>query len=167
MDYSEDMFGLKGKTIVITGGGGVIAKAVAEAYLRSGAQVSLWNRSEHSMIENAGKLAEAVPGAAERIQTLVVDTGKVEDVREGLGKTIERFGHVNVLVNGVGGNRGKGAFTDIDISEFESLLSLNLTAGVVVPTKVFASWWIDQGSPGTIINFSSMSSYIPLSGVGA
>ena len=50
---------------------------------------------------------------------------------------------------------------------FEFVLRLNLVAGLMVPTKVFASYWIDKKVKGAIINMASMASYIPLSGVWA
>jgi NAD(P)-dependent dehydrogenase (short-subunit alcohol dehydrogenase family) len=72
-----------------------------------------------------------------------------------------------VLINGVGGNRGKSRFTDVDVAQFEEVLRLNLTAGLLVPTKAFASRWLEVHVEGAIINIASMSSYIPLSGVWA
>lgn len=167
MDYTNQMFSLEGKTIVITGGGGIIAKAVAEAYLKAGANVSLWNRSEASMENNASALKAEISGAEDRLQTVHADTGSEDAVTAGLAETVARFGSVDILVNGVGGNKGKGPFTEIDIAQFESILRLNLTAGLVIPTKVLASWWIEQKMSGNIINFSSMTSYTPLSGVWA
>jgi len=44
---------------------------------------------------------------------------------------------------------------------------MNLVAGLMVPTKVFARYWIEEQIKGNIINLASMSSYKPLSGVWA
>jgi NAD(P)-dependent dehydrogenase (short-subunit alcohol dehydrogenase family) len=70
-----------------------------------------------------------------------------------------------ILINGVGGNRGTSSFIDVDVDLFEDILHLNLTAGLLVPTKVFSSRWIEMNIQGSIINIASMSSFIPLSGV--
>lgn len=70
-----------------------------------------------------------------------------------------------ILINGVGGTRGKCSFVDIDLEKFDKVIKLNLLAGLVVPTKVFAGHWIEQNIKGSTINIASMSSYLPLSGV--
>jgi NAD(P)-dependent dehydrogenase (short-subunit alcohol dehydrogenase family) len=167
MQYLNDMFGLTGKTVVITGGGGAIASALAEAYLKAGAQVSLWNRSSTSM-ENVSKSLKATfPGAHKTLQTVLADTGNETETQKALEVCIDHFGSVDILVNGVGGNKGKGAFVDTDIDQFKTVMELNLVAGLLVPTKVITTWWIKKDMPGSIINLSSMASYTPLSGVWA
>jgi NAD(P)-dependent dehydrogenase (short-subunit alcohol dehydrogenase family) len=70
-------------------------------------------------------------------------------------------------VNTAGGNRGKAAFVETDMAQFEFVLKLNLVAGLMVPTKVVCKHWIAKGVKGAIINMASMGSYIPLSGVWA
>jgi NAD(P)-dependent dehydrogenase (short-subunit alcohol dehydrogenase family) len=50
---------------------------------------------------------------------------------------------------------------------FRFVLQLNLVAGLMVPTKIFAAWWIERKIRGSIINITSMASYLPLSGVWA
>jgi NAD(P)-dependent dehydrogenase (short-subunit alcohol dehydrogenase family) len=70
-------------------------------------------------------------------------------------------------VNGVGGNKGKSPFVDMDEAIFAEVLSLNLLAGLVTPTRAFARYWIARGIKGDVINMSSMTSYKPLSGVWA
>jgi len=165
--YLKDLFGLQDKVAVITGGGGVIAGALAEAYLKAGAKVALWNRSTESMENVASAVLQAVPGAEDSIKTILADTGSEEAVGKALKATVDHFGSIDILVNGVGGNKGKGPFVDIDADQFQAILNLNLVAGLVIPTKVITSWWIEHKIQGTIINFSSMTSYIPLSGVWA
>lgn len=50
---------------------------------------------------------------------------------------------------------------------FETALRLNLVAGLMIPTKVVGAYWIGRKIKGSIINMTSMSSYLPLSGVWA
>ena len=59
MSYVEDLFGLTGKTIAITGGGGVIAGAMADALLKAGGRVSLWAHHKESAEAAAARLAAA------------------------------------------------------------------------------------------------------------
>lgn len=169
MNYLDTMFSYEGKTIAITGGGGAIAGAMSEAFLRAGARVALWGHRLES-VEAAKQRLLGLPGlegAAPRILAVVVDANSEEAVRNALDVTAAGLGGPHVLVNAAGGNKGKSIFTAIDVPLFEDVLRLNLIAGLVVPTKVTAAFWIEKGIRGNIINMASMSSYIPLSGVWA
>ena len=169
MTYLEEMFSLEGKTVAITGGGGVIAGAMSESFLRAGGKVALWD-IKLEFAEAARQRLAALPGlsdAADRILPVEVDALSEVSVRKALEATAAGLGGPHVLVNAAGGNKGKSAFLEIDVPLFEDILRLNLVAGLVVPTKVTVAYWIEKGIRGTIINMASMGSYIPLSGVWA
>ena len=166
MKYVDQMFGFSGKTVAITGGGGVLAGAVTEAFLRAGANVALWDIAAEALSQAVQRL----PGEADmrdRLITVVTDTAVEESVKEAVNTTESRFGSLDVLINTAGGNRGKCPFVETDMEQFEFVLRLNLVAGLMVPTKVVASHWIEHGVRGAIINFASMTSYVPLSGIWA
>lgn len=167
MDFVEQLFGLKGKTIVITGGGGVIAGAMAKALSNSGAKVSLWGRGRSKPMEEVVREMEERTGVSGAFHGVKVDTGKTEEVKEALEKTEKEFGTPEVLINGVGGNIGKSSFIEADMETFRKVLEMNLIAGFMIPTQVFASYWIERKIEGSVINMASMASYIPLSGVWA
>jgi NAD(P)-dependent dehydrogenase (short-subunit alcohol dehydrogenase family) len=166
MDYLEQMFGLKGTVTAITGGGGVIAGALAEALLKAGGSVSLWD-IEQRFADAAKERLAASTGAGDRILALTADTTDEASVRTAVEKTEKGLGGMHVLINCAGGNRGKSAFLEMDVKQFEEILRLNLVAGLVVPTKVAAARWIENKTKGCIINMASMSSFVPLSGVWA
>jgi NAD(P)-dependent dehydrogenase (short-subunit alcohol dehydrogenase family) len=165
MAYLDRMFSLRNKRVVITGGGGVIAGALSEALLSAGASLSLWGRGRGSLDAAVKRLASR--GGRENVHTVVVDTMDEHGVEQALSLTEQKLGMPHILINGVGGNRGKSNFVDLDMKLFEEVLRLNLSAGLLVPTKIFARRWIETAVEGTIINIASMSSYIPLSGVWA
>ncbi len=166
MSYLEELFGLSGKTAAVTGGGGVIALALAQALLGAGAAVSLWDIAQANADAARARLAEAT-GAEERILPLEANALDEPAVRRALEATEERFGAVDILVNCAGGNRGRSGFLDIDVEQFERVLRLNVIAGAVVPTKVVAGRWVERSRPGCVVNLCSMASYVPLSGVFA
>ncbi len=166
MSYLEEMFGLAGKTVVITGGSGVLAGSMADALLRAGASVSLWGRHEETLKEAAQRIS-APSDSGDRVGWLICDAMDEESVEVAVVKTVEKFGHVDVLINAVGGNKGKTSFIETDLSQFDEVLRLNLVAGLMIPTKVMCRHWIGRKSRGAIINLASMSSYVPLSGVWA
>jgi NAD(P)-dependent dehydrogenase (short-subunit alcohol dehydrogenase family) len=165
--YLEDMFGLSDTVAVITGGAGAIAGALAAALLKAGAKVALWGHHQSTIDEAITRLKSEIDGVEDRLFGYEVDTGGEEAVRTAILATEKSFGAPNLLINGVGGNRGKCAFVDQDMETFRFVLNLNLVAGLMVPTKVFAAYWIDKKIKGGIINMNSMGSYVPLSGVWA
>lgn len=164
MSYLNEMFGLAGETVVITGGAGAIGTAMSKTFLQAGANVMIWDRSQEQLDNAMEKLSEYADG---RLKSLISDTSAEKAVEASLQASIQMFGQVDILVNGVGGNIGKGPFVDIDMEQFTKVLHMNLVAGLVVPTKVFAKYWIENKIKGNIINLASMTSYVPLSGVWA
>jgi len=166
MSYLQEMFGCDTTVVAITGGGGVIAGALAEALLKAGARVSLWDIHQKDADAAQERLAEAA-GGTDRILPVEADTTSEASVADAMEKTIARFGDLNVLINCAGGNRGMVRFLDLDVAQFEQILRLNLVAGLVVPTKVVVARWIQMKRKGSIINMASMSSFVPLSGVWA
>jgi NAD(P)-dependent dehydrogenase (short-subunit alcohol dehydrogenase family) len=165
--YLERMFGLEGTVAVITGGAGVIAGALAEALLRAGARVALWGHRRRTIDEALQRLGALLPDASGRIFGHEVDAGEEAACRAALQATEAGLAAPNLLINGVGGVAGKCPLIEQDPGSFEQVLRLNLVAGLLVPTKVFAARWIEQKVKATIINIASMASYLPLSGVWA
>ncbi len=166
VSYVEQMFSLEGKTVAVTGGGGVLGRAMSEAFLSAGARVDLWDHTRETHEQAVAHLAEA-SGAPERIGGGVVDASDERSVEAAYHDAVRRFGAVDVLVNAAGGNRGKTPFVDTDVAQFEAVLRLNLVAGLLVPIKTVCRQWISAGVKGCVINVASMGSYVPLSGVWA
>ena len=170
MTYLEEMFSLKGKRIVITGGAGGIPAELAMGLAKSGADVCLWGRgTNHPMQAAAARVRLAVGDDAGngRVEAVTVDTADSAACEAAFTETEALIGVPTVLVNGVGGNRGKAPFVEMDEAVFKDVLELNLMAGLVTPTRVFSRHWIAKGIKGCVINMSSMSSYVPLSGIWA
>lgn len=166
MSYLDNMFSLAGKTAIISGGAGVIGLVMSEALLNAGANIIIWSRSQAS-VDKAINHLSTIDGTRGKIQGTQVDAGSEPQVTQALEEALEIFGKVDILVNGVGGNIGKSSFIDTDIETFQQILHMNLIAGLMVPTKILAAYWIEKNINGAIINMTSMSSYMPLSGVWA
>ena len=166
MSFLDNMFGLEDKIVIITGGGGVIARAMSNAFLKAKAKVVLWDISQDNINEAISGLSEDTENK-ENIKGMIVDTTSEKSVENAIAETEKVFGKPTSLINAAGGNRGKNPFVETDIEQFEFVLKLNLVAGLAVPTKVFAKYWIANKIKASIINMTSMASYIPLSGVWA
>jgi NAD(P)-dependent dehydrogenase (short-subunit alcohol dehydrogenase family) len=167
MSFIESMFSLQGKTVVITGGAGGLPGSLAIAFLRAGAKVLIWGRGTNHPMDEAAQRITKEAGTGEALP-VTVDTAVASDCESALRQSEELVGGpIDILVNGVGGNRGKSPFVDFDEGIFEDVLKLNLMAGLVVPTRVFARYWIARGIKGCVINMTSMTSYKALSGTWA
>jgi NAD(P)-dependent dehydrogenase (short-subunit alcohol dehydrogenase family) len=140
---------------------------MAEALVRSGATVAIWGRGTGHPVADAVKALAEKTGRAEAVVGITVDTGTESAVQAALEETVQKVGAPNLLVNGVGGNKGKAPFPELDLKTFGEVLDLNIMAGLVIPTKVFAGFWMGKKMQASIINIASMTSYIPLSGVPA
>lgn len=165
-EYLENGFGLTGKTVVITGGGGTLGSAMGAGMAAAGANIILWDLRREALDEKAKMIAEAC-GDAKRAGAVTVDLMDEEAIAGALKESAAKYGRVDVLLNACGGNRGKCALVDQSVADYEFVLKLNLIAGCLAPTKAFAKYWMENKIKGSIINIASMSSYIPLSGVWA
>lgn len=164
MNYINQMFGLEGKSVIITGGAGAIGTTMSNALLNAGANVMLWSRSQKSLDKAFEKLNRPPES---RCQGLTLDTGDESAVQGALEQSINRFEKIDILINGVGGNLGKSPFVETDMEQFAEVMQMNLMAGLMIPTKVFCRYWIENKIKGNIINLTSITSYKPLSGVWA
>ena len=166
MSFIKDIFSLEGKTAIVAGGAGVIGTMMSRALLKAGANVIIWSRTQASIDQALGNLADDAP-SKDRLAGLQVNTGDETRVEEGLQHAVGAFSAPDILINAVGGNLGKSPFIETDIAQFEKVLHMNLLAGLIIPTKIIAAYWMEKKIKGSIINLTSMASYNPLSGVWA
>lgn len=156
MNYLDQLFNLKNKVAVITGGSGALAGKMAEGLLRSGARVILLDIREEAVAERAKKLSES--GTAKGIACNVLDMDSLENVKE---EIIAEFGKIDILINTAGGNMPGATIApdqtifDMKMDDFNKVTELNLN-GSVLPSLVFGKAMAEKGS-GSIVNMSSMA----------
>ena len=91
------------------------------------------------------------------------DATSKASLEQALDDVLERFGHVDILVNAAGVNSGT-PFFEITEAEWQRILDIDLTS-VFLACQVFGKAMVDAGHGGSIINISSASSGPPLSKV--
>ncbi len=153
------LFDLTGRVAAIIGGTGVLGGAVCHGLGGAGAAIAVMGRSRERADERVAAL-QAQGIRAEAILLDASDRGSLERARRDVE---ELLGPVDILVNAPGVNSST-PFFEIELEEWQRIINTNLTS-VFLACQVFGRAMVDRGQGGTIINFSSMSSEIPLSRV--
>jgi len=158
------MYDFTGRTIVITGGAGVLCGAMARALVGCGANVAILARSR----EKGEATLDGLSGPG-RATVVVGDALKQETLRDAARAALDEFGRIDGLINGAGGNipqsttRQDLSFFDLPEDALRYVLDLNLL-GTILPCQVFGRQMAEQGE-GVILNVSSMSAIRPLTRV--
>jgi len=156
------MFRLDGKVAVITGAGGVICSTLAKDMAEMGAKVALLDLS-HERAQIAADVITKNGGDAIAVESDVLSQESIERAKDSV---LEKYGKVDILVNGAGGNHPKAttgpqqSFFDLPADALKWVFDLNFL-GTVLPTQVFGKLMAEQKS-GSIVNIASMASYRPL-----
>lgn len=175
----EKLFDVRGKTAVITGGGGALAGTLADALADLGVRVAVLDVNR----ENAEIRAEHIRAAGGKARAFPCSVLEVGDLEETRSKIEEIWGSPDYLINGAGGNSPKASTTmeflestDLDrgdplgffnmrLEDFQSAFDLNFT-GTILPIRVFARAMVQRGS-GSILNIASVAALTPLTKVVA
>ncbi len=161
----NNLFSVDGKVVVITGGGGILGRGMAEYMCSQGSKVVILDRSE----EAGNKLVNELLAKGYDSMFLYCDVLDNEVLEQNSKDIVAKYGRIDVLVNAAGGNM-PGATVgpnqtifDLQIDSFKKVVDLNLF-GTVMPTMVFAKVMVEQ-KKGSIINISSESALRPLTRV--
>ena len=159
------LFDITGKVVVITGGTGILGKAIAKYLALEGAKVVILGRRA----EAGNAIVADIKAAGGEAMFLTTDVMKQDILEQNLADIVAAYGRVDSLLNAAGGNMPgatispDGTFFDLKPEEFQRVLDLNLT-GTVIPSQVFLKQMVKQGE-GTIVNFSSMAAFRPMTRV--
>lgn len=163
---------LSDKVAVVTGAGGILMSEFARALAACGAKVALLDING----EAAAKIAEEIGENALAVPTNCLEKASIEAAKK---EIVARFGKVNFLINGAGGNNPRAtcdnetmtpdtdvakSFFDLEESGLKFVFDLNITSAFLV-TQVFAEDMVKTG--GNIINISSMNAFRPLTKIPA
>jgi NAD(P)-dependent dehydrogenase (short-subunit alcohol dehydrogenase family) len=167
LDAIRAMYDFSGRTVVLTGGTGVLGSEMARALAGCNANVVLVGRNTAKAEQ---LIATFAPSKAKHmaIAADVLDRRAVEEASKAVSGA---YGKIDALVNGAGGNDPKATtnpefrFFDIPAEAFSYVMNLNML-GTVIPTQAFGRTMAEQ-KDGIILNVTSVSAPRPLTRVAA
>lgn len=161
----NNLFDITGNVTVITGGTGVLGRAIAKYLALNGAKVIILGRKE----DVGNQIAADIRAEGGECEFMKTDVLNVETVRKNCEDILAKYGRVDTLLNAAGGNMPGATIPpdktifDLQPDQFQTVLNLNLT-GTVIPTQIFLEPMVKQGK-GSVINFSSMAAFRPMTRV--
>jgi len=167
LEELNKLYDFTGRTVLITGGAGILGGEMACALVGCGANVAILDR-DPALADRLKDRLGCGPGCA----TVVYgDVLKRETLIEAAKVVEGEFGPIDMLINAAGGNSPK-ATTSADLSFFDLpeealgfVFDLNIV-GTIIPCQAFGRGMAERGE-GVILNVSSMSAFRPLTRIPA
>jgi len=168
---------LKNKVAVITGGAGVICSTMAKSLAAQGVKTVILDLNQEAAEKVAAEIENEFKIKSFGLSASVLDKSSLEQAKKAIH---DKFGPVDILVNGAGGNspaattkvekmdgteNPEDTFFGLQIEGFDKVFDLNFK-GTLLPSMVFGQDMVTKKS-GVIINISSMNSYRPLTKIPA
>jgi len=144
------IFDLSGRAALVTGGSRGIGKAIARILAQAEAEVVICSRHEGQLEAAVAEIAE---GTGVRVEYVVADMARREDVERLAATAVERLGKVDILVNNAGYNVPQ-AIDAIQDETWDRLVQLNLTTCMAL-TRALAPGMKQRGW-GRVIHISSV-----------
>jgi NAD(P)-dependent dehydrogenase (short-subunit alcohol dehydrogenase family) len=168
LDELRSLYDFSGRTVLVTGGTGVLAWEIVTTLAQCNASVVILSRNHEQGSLLALEDFKSVKGRALHVYGDVLNSESLQRANE----TIQaEFGALDILINAAGGNH-PGATTKPDLSFFDLPLDalrhvgdLNLL-GTILPCQIFGRGMAERGD-GVILNISSMNAFRPLTRIPA
>lgn len=152
-----NLFGLKGKSAIITGGSKGLGLAMAAGLASAGANVMLVSRNASDGDEAASQIAKEYGVKALTFSADVVNQSQMEEMAK---TAFEAFGSIDILINSAGINI-RGAIDELKPEDFTKVMEVNVT-GTWLACRAVTPYMKDAGK-GSIINLASTLGLVGLS----
>ena len=147
----QQLFDLKGKSALITGGSRGLGLQMAHALGEAGARVMLSSRKADDLEQAVAELQAAGIDA----RWIAADCAKEDDTRRLADETLERMGAIDILVNNAGTSWGAPA-EDHPVAAWDKVMNLNVRSYFILSQQVAKGWMIPN-QRGRIINIASIT----------
>ncbi len=152
-----DQFSLKGKTVIAIGGSKGLGKGMAEGLALAGADVVISSRKQAELDKTAAELSAATKGSVVGIAADVSTKAGVDGL---VAAVEERFGHIDILINGAGLNIRK-SILDCTEEDWDAVQNVQIKS-VFLMSQAVAHHMIKNQIHGKIINVASLTSQLGL-----
>lgn len=146
----EQLFSLKGRVALVTGGSKGIGKAVARGFAEAGAKVAISARTEADLKKAAAEIAD---GLETEVATFVVDMNDRGQVKKLAADVLSRFGRCDVVFSNAGSNRPQ-PLVETTESDWDYIVELNLTSCMLLSRELAPSMIVNKW--GRIVYTSSI-----------
>ncbi|MCY7357238.1 MAG: SDR family NAD(P)-dependent oxidoreductase, partial [Rudanella sp.] len=141
---------LKGKTIIVTGGGTGLGKSMTRYFLQLGANVTICSRRQAVIDQTAAELMAETGGSILAVQCDVRNPMEIENV---IAQTVAKFGQVDGLLNNSAGNFISPT-ERLSYKAFDTVVDIVLR-GTYYFTLAIGKYWIENKIKGTVLNIST------------
>jgi len=168
LEELKSLYDFSDRTVLVTGGAGVLGSEIACALVGLNANVVLLDRDQELAQKVIERFPKVVKGRGVRV---FGDVLKVETLQQANETIQAEFGAVDILINGAGGNHPSAttkpdlSFFDLPLDALRHVGDLNLL-GTILPCQVFGRNMAERGE-GVILNVSSMNAFRPLTRIPA
>ena len=147
----NSLFGLNGRTALVTGGGRGLGREIAEIFAEYGANVAVCSRKLENCEETVSFLTSKYPIEAKAYECNV---SSEEDVNRTVKEILEDFGNIDILVNNSGATWGEKV-EDMPLEAWQKVFNVNVT-GTFLMSKAVGNHMI-KNEYGKIINIGSVA----------
>lgn len=146
----KELFSLKGRTAIVTGGGRGLGQQIAEAYADAGANVVVCSRN----LEACQEISASLKDKGVRSLALKCDVSNPDEIQYVVDETMKEFGQIDILVNNSGVSWGASAL-EMPEDKWDKVMDINLKA-VFLFSQAVGKIMVEQRS-GKIINIASIA----------
>jgi len=150
---------LDGKTLIVTGGNSGIGAAIVEAAAAEGANIVIDYVAHADATDAMIAKVEAAGGRAVGVEA---DVSKPVDLQAMVQTAVDSFGRLDVLVNNAG-IETRTSILETTEEDYQKVLDVNLKSAFF-GTQFAARQFIAQGTPGLVLNISSVHEDWPMPG---
>ena len=146
---------LENKVAIVTGASRGIGKAIAKAFAREGATVTICGREQ----ETLDQVARECEGLAGPVLPVACHVGRAAEIHSLVETAVRQFGCVDILVNNAATNIAQEPVLKVDEAKFDKMVEINLKSAFRL-IQAIAPGMCDRGA-GSIINIASISGLRP------
>ena len=149
-----------GKTAIVTGASRGIGLAIAQRLVNDGARVVITGRDQAALDHAVAEL-----GGPDHALGVAGEANDLDHQVLAVGRAVEVFGSLDMLVNNVGINISRNPLIDTDLDALQKMLDVNAMAPLEWTVAAYGAWMRDHG--GSVVNISSIGALTHKAGKGA